>query len=54
MSIACKHNEQYCVAGTSLVVHWLRICLAMQGTWVQSLVRECPIFCETIKPAHYN
>ena len=40
MSIACKHNEQYCVAGTSLVVHWLRICLAMQGTWVQALVRE--------------
>ena len=27
-------------AGTSLVVQWLRIQLAMQGTWVQSLVRE--------------
>ena len=26
--------------GTSLVVQWLRICLAMQGTQVQSLVRE--------------
>ena len=25
-------------AGTSLVVQWLRIQLAMQGTWVQSLV----------------
>ena len=25
---------------TSLVVQWLRIRLAMQGTWVQSLVRE--------------
>ena len=24
----------------SLVVQWLRICLAMQGTQVQSLVRE--------------
>ena len=24
----------------SLVVQCLRICLAMQGTWVQSLVRE--------------
>ena len=23
-----------------LVVQWLRICLAMQGPWVQSLVRE--------------
>ena len=26
--------------GTSLVVHWLRISLAMQGTQVQTLVRE--------------
>ena len=25
---------------TSLVVQWLRICLAMQGSWVRSLVRE--------------
>ena len=27
-------------AGTSLVVQWLRIQLPMQGTWVQTLVRE--------------
>ena len=26
--------------GTSLVVQWLRIFLPLQGTWVQSLVRE--------------
>ena len=26
--------------GTSLMVQWLRICLAMQGTWIQNLVRE--------------
>ena len=26
--------------GTSLVVQWLEICLEMQRTWVQSLVRE--------------
>ena len=26
--------------GTSLVVQWLRICLAVQGTQVQSLVGE--------------
>ena len=26
--------------GTSLVVQWLRIHLPMQGTWVQSLVRD--------------
>ena len=23
--------------GASLMVQWLRVCLAMQGTWVQSL-----------------
>ena len=26
--------------GLFLVVQWLRICPAMQGTWVQSFVRE--------------
>ena len=30
---------------TSLVVQWLRIRLAMQGTWVQALVREDPTCC---------
>ena len=29
--------------GTSLVVQQLRICLAMEGTWVQPLVRETEI-----------
>ena len=28
------------ISGTSLVVQWLRICLAMQKTQVQPLVRE--------------
>ena len=27
---------------TSLVAQWLRICLPMQGTWVQALVPEDP------------
>ena len=27
-------------SGTSLVVQWLRICFAMQGTWVQSPVQK--------------
>ena len=26
--------------GTLLVVQWLRICLLMLGTWVQSLVQK--------------
>ena len=30
------------VEGTSLVVQWLRICLPVQGTRVQSLVQEDP------------
>ena len=34
LSSAIKKN------GTSLVVQWLRVWLAMQGTWVQSPVRE--------------
>ena len=28
--------------GTSPVVQWLRICLPVQGTWVQSLVQKEP------------
>ena len=28
------------IGGTSLVVQWLRIHLAIQGAWVPSLVRE--------------
>ena len=25
---------------TSLVIQWLRICFALQGMWVRSLIRE--------------
>ena len=39
---------------TSLVVQWLRIDLPMQGTWVQSLVPEGPVFYGTSKPTHHN
>ena len=39
-----KHKQRRQV-GTSLVVLWLRMCLPMQGTWVQSLVREDSICC---------
>ena len=28
------------IGGTSLVVRWLRICLVVQGTWVQFPVGE--------------
>ena len=35
-----KKNQPQLIFRTSLVVQWLRIRLAMQGTWVQSLVGE--------------
>ena len=38
----------------SLVAQWLRICLPMQGTWVQALVREDPTCCGATKPVHHN
>ena len=39
---------------TSLMAQWLRICLSMQGTWVQSPIREDPTCCGTAKPVHCN
>ena len=33
---------------TSVVIQWLRICLPMQGTWVQSLVWEDPTCMEQL------
>ena len=39
---------------TSLVVQWLRIFLPMQGTGVQSLVREDPTCCGATKPVRHN
>ena len=39
---------------TSLVVQWLRICLPIQGTWVQSLVQEDSTCCRTTKSIHHN
>ena len=36
--------------GASLVVHWLRICLPVQGTWVQFLVQEDPTCVRQLSP----
>ena len=36
------------------VVQWLRICLAMQGTWVQSLVPEDPMCLRATKPMRHK
>ena len=40
--------------GTSLVTQWMRICLLLQGTWVQSLVQEDPTSSGATKPTHHN
>ena len=39
---------------TPLVVHWLRVCLPMEGTRVQSLGWEHPTCCEATKPMNHN
>ena len=41
-------------AGASLVAQWLRICLPMQGTQVQGLVREDPTCRGATKAVHHN
>ena len=41
-------------SGTSLVAHWIRIDWPMQGTQVQSLLREDPTCHRATKLMHYN
>ena len=38
----------------SLVAQWLRICLPIQGTWVQALAQEDPTCCGATKPVLCN
>ena len=40
--------------GNSLVVQWLRICLPVQGTQIQSLVCKDSTRCGQTKPLHHN
>ena len=40
--------------GASLVTQWLRICLPMQGTWVQALVWEDPTCHGATRPVSHN
>ena len=44
--------RQWC--RTSLVAQWLKICLSVQGTWVQALAREDPTCHGATKPTHHN
>ena len=58
MSVATSNFTQVVtvkdVSRVSLAVQWLRIHLAMQGTWVRSRVWEDPICCEATKPMHHS
>ena len=40
IKIITHHDQKGFIPGTSLMVQWLRTCLAIQGMWVWSLVRE--------------
>ena len=42
------------ISRVSLVVQWLRIHLAIQGTWVRPRVWEDPTCCEAAKPRHHS
>ena len=42
------------VVQTSLVIQWLRICLPVQGTWIQSLAQEDSTCLGATKPMCHN
>ena len=51
----CKLIKQEIWWWDFLVVQWLRICVAMQGKWVRSLVgNQDPTCHRAIDPMHYN
>ena len=51
-SMGGKSKDEWIWA--SMVVHWLRICLAMQGTPIESLVWEDPTCHRATKAMHHN
>ena len=52
MRLLPKRSLKPSALGASLVAHWLRICLPMQGTRVQVLVQEDPTCRGATKPMH--
>ena len=46
--------KKTCGTGASLMVQWLRVCFAKQGTPVWSLVWEHPPGCGATKPVHHS
>ena len=49
-----EQREEAGIFRASLVAQWLRICLPMQGTRVQALVREDPTCRGATKPMRHN
>ena len=52
--IICSSSVKNVVAGTSLVVQWLGICLPTQGKRVRALVQEDPTCSGATKPVRHN
>ncbi|KAJ8787516.1 hypothetical protein J1605_023001 [Eschrichtius robustus] len=49
-----KGSTRESTTGTSLMAHWLRICLPMQGTRIRALVQEDPTCRGATKPVSHN
>ena len=49
--ISLLGNKEF---GAFLMAQWLRICLAIQGTPIWSLVLEDPTYCGGTKPVHHD
>ena len=54
LRVTVRIKEDNVLGWTSLVAQWLRICLPMQGTQVQALVREDPTCRGETKPVCHN
>ena len=49
-----KYHNKECTDGASLLIQWLRICLAVQEIQVRSLVPEDPTYLRATKPICHN
>ena len=52
--ISLNQGKSKVASRTSLMTQWIRICLPMQGTWVQSLVGEDSTRHRATKPFGHN
>ena len=54
IDLGCHQSDQKQLSGASLLAQWLRICLPMQGTRVQTLVWEDPTCRGATGPVSHN